>query len=232
MPRWREIDGKIRSNSRLVNNRVLFIAHRTVKYKLEFAFFHKATLFKAYHLQSTHAKTLLKRSMIENVIINLSSSLDAIAHEINQLNEFGIPFHMVQIDHYQHDDVRKGKHCMRCRLDDKNNDLAEFVRTELPRRISNQQNSEHWYFNFQEYRNQMIHRTINVLMLEPGRNYLPDDPAILDPPTDEINDVDNYLNPIYQNYTKRRELSEYSEWCLNKVVQICERIYEYLNPLI
>lgn len=231
MPKWKEIDGKIRNNSRFVNNRVLFLAHKTVKYKLEFAFFHKATLFKAYHLQSTHAKTLLKRCMTENVIINLSSSLDAIAHEINQINGFSIPFYKVQIDHHRHGEG-EGKHCLRCKLDGKNSNLADFVKTELPRRIPNQQNSEHWYFDFQEYRNQIIHRTIYVLMLEPGMDFLPDDPTILDPTINGVSDVSNYVNPIYPNYTRRRELSEYSEWCLNKVIQICERIYEYLNPLV
>ena len=66
-------------------------------------------------------------------------------------------------------------------------------------------------------------------MLEPGKDFLPDDPAILDPPTEGVYYVGNFKEPVYPNYTKHRGLKEYSEWCLNKAIQICERIYEYLG---
>lgn len=45
----------------------------------------------------------------------------------------------------------------------------------------------------------MIHKIIYVLMLEPGRDFLPDDPTKLDPPTKGSSDVSNYVNPIYPN---------------------------------
>jgi hypothetical protein len=60
-------------------------------------------------------------------------------------------------------------------------------------------------------------------------DFLPDDPTIFDPPINGVSDISNYVNPIYPNYIKRRELSEYSKWCLNKVIQICEQIYKYLK---
>jgi hypothetical protein len=52
-----------------------------------------------------------------------------------------------------------------------NNHLAKYVRAELPRRNSTEINLDHWYFDFQGYRNQMIHRIIYVLLLEPGRDF-------------------------------------------------------------
>ncbi|MPZ06792.1 MAG: hypothetical protein GEU26_10345 [Nitrososphaeraceae archaeon] len=169
MPKWKEIDDKIKNNANFANNKILLLAHSTVKYKLELAFFHVVVLNKAYNLGPSHAKTLLKRGMMENIIVNLASTLDAIAHEINQINGFCIEFHKVAIDHGHRDGMRK--HCMRCKLDVKNNHLAKYVRAELPRRNSNQINPDHWYFDFQGYRNQMIHRTIYVLLLEPGRDF-------------------------------------------------------------
>jgi hypothetical protein len=229
MPRWNEFSERIARSSKLVNNRILHLAHSTVKYKLESTYFHKATLVKAYYLKSSNAKTLLKRSMIENIIINLSSSFDAIAHEINQTYKFSIPFNRIQIDHNHRSE--SSKNCMRCMLDDKANNLAEYMRTELPRNDPKQQSLEHWYFSFQQYRNQMIHRTIYVLMLEPGKDFLPDDPSILNPPTDGVNYSGIFKDPVYPNYTKRREIREYSELCLNKTIQICEQIYEYLSEL-
>jgi hypothetical protein len=227
MTRWNEFNEQIKSNSKLANNKILHLAHSTVKYKLESAYFHRTTLVKAYNLKSSKAKTLLKRSMLENIIINLSSSFVAIAHEINQIYEFNIPFERVQIDHYHKSEC--GKNCMRCKLDSKANSLAKYIRTELPRSESKQLNLEHWYFSFQRYRNQIIHRTIYVLMLETGKDFLPDDPAILDPLTDGIKFIGNFKKPVYPNYTKRREIREYSESCLTKAIQICERIYEHLG---
>jgi hypothetical protein len=226
MPMWNEFNEQIRNNSKLANNKILNLAHSTVKHKLESAYFHRTTLVKAYTLKSSKAKTLLKRSMLENIIINLSSSFDAIAHEINQIYDLNIPFNKVQIDHYHQSEF--AKNCMRCRLNSKSNDLAEYLRAELPKNDSNQ-NLDHWYLSFQRYRNQIIHRTIYVLMLEPGKDFLPDDPAKLDPPTDGVKYIGNLKEPVYPNYTKRREIREYSEQCLNKVIQICEQIYEYLG---
>lgn len=60
---------------------------------------------------------------------------DAVAHEINQINGFCIEFLKVAIDHGRGDGIRT--HCMRCKLDAKDNHLAKYVRTELPRRNSN-----------------------------------------------------------------------------------------------
>lgn len=163
MPKWQATNNKIRYNSRFRDNRVLFLAHNTVKYKLEFAFFHITVLHKAYNLQPTSAKTLLKRSMIENVILNLSSALDAIAHEINQINNFGIDFHRVAIDHKHRDQFYK--YCMRCKLDQSSHHLSHYLNFELPQKTS-ESDATHWYFDFQKYRNQMVHRTIYVLMLD------------------------------------------------------------------
>lgn len=228
LPRWKKFDDKIRRTLGFDTDRVLLRAHSTIKYKLELAFFHITVLNKAYKLRQTGAKSFLKSGMIENVIINLSSALDALAHEINQINMFNINFNKVAIDHC-HSDKKRGQ-CVRCKLDAMDNNLSKYINLELPRRSSNQ--NEHWYFEFQGYRNQMIHRTISVLMLEPGGDFLPDDPAILDLTSNGDSDVTNNVNRFYANYTQKRELREYSECCLTRIVRICEQTYECLNPLI
>jgi hypothetical protein len=74
MPMWNKFNELIRSNSNLVNNKILHLAHDTVKYKLEAAYFHKVTLVKSYYLKSSNAKTLQVFNMYTGQLspINLS----------------------------------------------------------------------------------------------------------------------------------------------------------------
>jgi hypothetical protein len=220
MTNWKKVVDKIKT-SQLNQNLILIRALHTIKYKLEFALLHMSILDHAYTLSPIPPKTLLKRSMVENIIFNLTSTLDALAHEINQIYVFNVDFKKVQIDHQSN---QKG--CLRCMLDNIANDrLSIYLNSELPR--TNAIPISHWYGTFQLYRNQIMHRIIYELMLEPGMDYLPDDPAVLTS-TGKIT-FDAHGSPIIPNYTHRRELRTYSKFCFNKVFQISEKIQSLLE---
>lgn len=110
----------------------------------------------------------------------------------------------VQIDHYSDPKKANPKKCARCYIDNINDELSKYLNSELP--ICNKSPS-HWYYDFSNYRNQIMHRTIPVLLLEPGLDYLPDDPTdlseskhikgqngkqVFDPRTGKINSIQLY----------------------------------------
>jgi hypothetical protein len=66
MTNWKKVGDKIKT-SPLNKNLILIRALHTIKYKLEFALFHMSILDYAYTLSLIPAKTLLKRSMVENI---------------------------------------------------------------------------------------------------------------------------------------------------------------------
>jgi hypothetical protein len=173
---------------------------------------------------TSQVKPFLKRTMMENILFDLSSALDVLAHEINRVYAFSIDFEKVQIDHYPNVNI---KNCLRCKLNNIQNDtLAQYLDLELPIRniVPN-----HWYDDFAKYRNQMIHRIIYVMMLSPGFDYLPDDPTMFDPPSHKPiydRNTDEFLFP---NYEKKRQLRYYSDFCFNKILEISEQVHEYLE---
>ncbi len=83
-----------------------------------------------------------------------------------------------------------------------------------------------------------MHRTINVLLLEPGLDYLPDDPKDLRQPTYL---QDEQGKPIFDHrtcklflshYTKFRELRSYSKEIFDKIFAIIEETCKLLIPKI
>ena len=83
-----------------------------------------------------------------------------------------------------------------------------------------------------------MHRTIHVLLLEPGYDYLPDDPTnlsqsiyvkdqngkqIFDPRTGKA---------LLSNYTQFRELRSYSKEIFDKIFAIIEETCKLLIPKI
>ena len=118
LPNWERVGDKIKHSTN--NNIILVRAHNTAKNKLEFALFHLSVLDPAYTLPPIPAKTLLKRSMVENILFNLTSALGALSHEINQIYELNVDFHKVQMDHLSAQSNQKN--CLRCVLDNEIND--------------------------------------------------------------------------------------------------------------
>jgi hypothetical protein len=156
MPNWTKID-EIISNRPELKTQVLILAHSSVHRKLESAKMHISMLYQSYKIrQTTTVKVkvdFLNRTMFDNVIFNLSSLLDSIAHEINQFYQFKLDFERVQMDHIGSE---HRPDCLRCLLDKENDDLAAHLNFELPWRSKNQiTNIDSWYHDFSAYRNQV-----------------------------------------------------------------------------
>jgi hypothetical protein len=165
--------------------------------------------------------------MTESILFNLASGLDALAHVINQIYGFDIEFRKVQIDHRSNQN-NEGD-CIRCRLDNLNNDnLSKYLNTELPRSTISQEN---WYAAFTQYRNQIMHRTLYIIHLTAEGLYLPDDPTDLNPIVKPSFDA-NRNETVYPKYTKNRELRQYFQFCFDKILSIVEKIYELMMDKI
>lgn len=237
MKNWKKLDYIINSNSDLKNNRPLFLAHQTVRTKLEAAYMHIVMLKQSYEIRDT-AQTkigptqvnLLRRTMFDNIIFNLSSLLDSIAHEINQIYKFNINFKIVQMDHVWDD-----KLCIRCKLDKEKDELAAHLNWELPRKLKNSVTyNTSWYRDFSGYRNQIMHRTIYFLHMTPGRVYVPDDPTILDFQGMLFDENHRPIfkrhhgDPLMKNFENQREMRVYSIECFKKILEITEKVYGFL----
>ena len=171
--------------------------------------------------------------MVENILFNLTSALEALSHEINQVYRFYVDFQKVQIDHRSK--KSNEKNCLRCLLESETNDyLTSYLNCELPRRES--MPKEHWYNTFVEYRNQVMHRILYLIMLQPGRDFLPDDPSVLeDPKPVKVNrriEIDKDGYPLVGNHIHRKELRIYSRFCFTKVLGISEEIYRLLEAKV
>ena len=87
LPNWEQVQNLIEKSK----NSKLQVAHKTVYTRLSFAKFHLSILRQAENNE-------IKRAMFEDVVINLVSSLQALAHFINELYEIGIKEYQVSID--------------------------------------------------------------------------------------------------------------------------------------
>jgi hypothetical protein len=235
MSNWSKIDDMI-NTSELKHNRILVLAHHAVRYKLEAANMHISMLKQAYKIRNTTSEKIgsitilfLTRTMMENIIFNLSSLLDSVTHEINQIYNFNIPIDKVQMDHQFN-----SNNCVRCKLNSGRDELGSLLDWEFPR-FSKDKNvaNNSWYYDFTRYRNQIMHRTIYFLHTRPGKVFLPDDPAILDMQGliwDENHKpiIGKHMIGVPKNYEHEREMRDYSSWCFEKIFGITEKIYGYL----
>jgi hypothetical protein len=225
MPNFIKLQNLIATDPKWNNNLILHHALHAVKYKIEAANLHIFILNEAFTLTDGD-KNFLKRTMVENIIFNLSSLLDSLAHAINQIYQANIDFTRVQVDHQS-----DPKRCLRCYIDGINDGLSTYLNSQLPQR---NKLPSHWYYDFSEYRNQIMHRTIYVLMLEPGYDYLPDDPTNISEPRflkDQNGKqvFDSKTNkPILSNYTQFRELRSYSKELFDKIFAIIEETCKHL----
>jgi hypothetical protein len=220
MPNFIKLQDSIAAHPHWKNNLILQHALMVVKYKIEAANLYIFILNEVFAL--TEGDTYFwKRAMIENIIFNMSSLLDSLAHAINQIYKASIDVKKVQMDHQG--DPKK---CVRCYIDTINDELATYLNSELPEQ---NKSLNHWYYDFSEYRNQIMHRTIYVLLVEPGLNYLPDDPKDLSQPM-PFTDQNGKL--VRTNYTQFRELRSYSKDIFDKIFAIIEETCKLLIPKI
>lgn len=228
MSDWKKMTGKIENSSKFSNDHVLGLAHQTTKYKLEHARMYLSILKACYNVKRIPSIDFMVRAMTDNIFSNLSSALDSISYEINQAYGFKIKIEKIQINHHRMHQLNEGD-CIRCKLNNIPNDnLSKFLNTELPR---DPIPSNHWYCTFSKYRNQVVHRPLYLIHLATEGRFLPDDPSVMNPI------VTPYYDPkqhkiLIPNYTENREIKDYCEDCLNKVLCVIEKTYEYLDSKI
>ena len=81
---WNKVTSKITD----IDNQILQTGNVTVESKLHYAFMHLEILKQAYQ-EGSFGRSLIKRAMTENVILNLVSSLEALDNleSFNSINQ-------------------------------------------------------------------------------------------------------------------------------------------------
>jgi hypothetical protein len=214
LPNWEEF-GKLIART---PNEILSVAHTTVRSRLGFAGMHLSILRQAKN-------NSMKRAMCEDVIVNLVSSLEAIAHVLNGYYGFGIQQLTVRIDHRFFNDEKKHRArpelCLRCRLKKVNARLAdaldELLKTDSP--------IDNWYRSLIEYRHQILHRQhVIAHQLQGVKGYfLPDDPNVMGPGKPYLDEKTKRF--IIPNYRMRREIKQYTEESYQNTIDTVELIY-------
>jgi hypothetical protein len=219
---WRKAKLLINNSS----NDILQIAHTSVETKLSFAHMHLTILSQVYEHPNSFEATFMKRAMFENTVINLVSSLEAAAHVINQIYNLGIEYKQVILDHKYYTSPEKhqqtSRYCLRCKLNDVNSSLASYLNKVLKRGSP----VELWYEALREYRHQIVHRPHFIAHVHAGVQgyFLPDDPRIIRS-KERMRFDEEKMTIIIPNYTKWRELMEFSECSFLSVLQIIDEIY-------
>lgn len=228
LPKWKEMDERI-GKSHLQKDLILNIAHQTTKHKLESAMFHLDVMVHAYTVKysSNVIPEFLIRSTVASIFLDLSSALDALAHEINRVYLFGLEYKYVQMDHQSYN---KHEECVRCRLDKLNDGLSTFLNSEIPRitKDRRQEYKDHWYFVFSEYRNQIVHRTLYVLGYTHAGLFLPDDPSNLDPRITRFYNHETGEALTEPDYRHKRGPLKYCQECLGRLILVTESAYAEL----
>lgn len=208
-------------------NKVLMIAHKTVETRLHHANFYLDQLLKTY--ESLNPKlgfeyNFIRRTFTENIITNLCSVLDALAHEIKIIYQIDIKDRSISFNH-NHLKKDKKNNCLRCKLINVDKELSDGLDQLL---LFQNNPSDNWYDAIFEYRHQILHRHHFIFMLTIGNIlYLPDDPKIIwsteKPRFDKIK-----MKAMIPNYTKEREIRQFSIQSIKIVLLIVEFIYSYI----
>ena len=206
-------------------NKVLMIVHKTVETRLHNANFYLDQLLKTYESLDTEfgfEYSFIRRTFTENIITNLCSALDALAHEIKIIYEIDIKDRSISFNH-NHLKKDKKNNCLRCKLIDIDRELSDG----LDQLVLFQNNPvDNWYDALFEYRHQILHRHHFIFMLTVGNIlFLPDDPKIINP-TEKFGFDKIKMKPIIPNYTKERESRQFSIKSIQNVLAIVEFIYE------
>lgn len=221
LPNWEKF-GKLIEKS---PNDILRVAHTTVRSRLGFAGMHLSILRQAENIS-------MIRAMSEDVMINLMSSLEAMGHILNAFYALGIDYYSVTIYHKSYHNEKKHKEqtksCLRCRLNEVNSPLGDF----LDKFLKTGSPVEDWFNGLIEYRNQILHRQHLIAYSTSNGYFLPDDPSILGPQGGYFDRERKRF--VTGNFTKRRRIKEYTEFLYEIVMEVIEDIFaimveEYLQ---
>ena len=207
-------------------NEVLLTAHITVENRLHNANFYLDQLLKTYESHDNEfgfEYRFLQITFTENIITNLCSALDALAHEIKIIYNIDINDRFVSFSH-SHLIKNKKNNCLRCKLVDVDKDLANILDQTL---LFKNNPAENWYDALFEYRHQILHRPHFIFMVTIGNLlYLPDNPKSKSNEKPRFDMVK--MKSIIPNYTQEREIRKFSKQSIRIVLLIVESIYEYI----
>lgn len=216
---------KLVKSSKFSGDHLLDIAHLTTKHRLEVARVSLSILKAGYEVQSIESVAFLIRTMADNIFFGLAGSLDSLSYEINKVYGLKVEERRIQIDHFSQ--LTNEGNCIRCILDNINDDLSKYLNNELPRMPIHQ---DHWYLSFTKYKNQVKHRLLYTIIERREGRFIHSDPSLVRQMTVPYYD-DSQRKIITPNY-KELELRDYCESCIDKVLDIVEKTCEFLNSKV
>jgi hypothetical protein len=225
MPNWRQMKVKLAKSSKFSEDRHLDIAHITTKHRLEVARVCLSILKAGYKVQPIESVEFLIRTMADSIFLGLAGSLDSLSLEINQVYGLTVKEKRIQIDH--HSEKTNEGNCIRCELDNINDDLSKYLNNELPRMPIPQ---NHWYSSFTKYKNQVKHRLLYTINERRGGRFIPPDPSLIRHMT--VPYYDSTQRKIITPNYKELKLRGYCELCLDNVLYTVEKTCVYLNSKV
>lgn len=179
-------------------------SHESTYSKIKFAQYHYHILDQLYQSNITQREPDTQhwvRAEMHSIIINLYSSLDSLAQQINCIYHMGFSPSEIRINDFRYQ-IPPG--AIRNHLD---NELKP-----------------DWFDTFNHLRNLMVHKNLPVLRLIPRGNtmtiIMPDDPLNNDPQSPSTGNDD---------YSKRLEANKYCKDRLNDTMRIIEGAYLLLE---
>lgn len=210
---WLKIQTLIPPN--IPNNDLLDFAqsHESTKTKITFADYHYHILNQFYRPNVTRRETDTDswvRAEFHSLVINLYSSLDSLAYEINLAYNFGLKPYQINIYH-THTSFQQN--CIRCNIDEQNDGLTALINIEL---------AKSWFQIFNKLRNQIVHKNIPLITIKIGGSTtkitIPDDPS--------------NTNPQSGDYSQDLEISQYSQTIRKNVANMMEQTYPLIESRI
>jgi len=147
MPFWKNMKRKLAKSTKFSADHTLASAHLTTKHRLEVARVFLSILNAGYEVESVESVKFLIRTMADSIFVSLAGALDSLSFEINQVYEFDVKERKIQIDHHN---ISIEPNCIRCKLDETNDELSRYLNDRLPREPIPQ---IHWYSTFTDYKN-------------------------------------------------------------------------------
>jgi hypothetical protein len=215
---WKNMKRKLVKSTKFSGDHTLAGAHLTTKHRLEVARVFLSILNAGYEVESVGSVKFLIRTMADSIFVSLAGALDSLSFEINQVYKFEVEERKIQIDHHSR---RTEPNCIRCKLDETNDELSRYLNERLPREPIPQ---IHWYSTFTNYKNYVKHRLMYMIHEQPGKRIIPDDPSTLKPPYYDANKRE-IIDP---NYAKDLELKQFCQLSLDRILCIVEKTCEYL----
>lgn len=210
MPNWVSLSKIIEQKNPL--NLELSQTHNSVKAKIAFADYHYHILNQFYVPHATLRQTDTNQwvlAEIHSVITSLYSALDSLMYEVNLAYNFWLNISQINI-HHQH--TKASNDCIRCRIDNVNDNLTTYLNHEL---------SQDWFNIFRKLRNQITHKNIPIL------NIAVNDTTHIMIPNDPTN-----TNPQYSDYSKGLEINTLCQEYRNNIIPIIEKTYKIIHDRI